>query len=65
MNKRHAKWIEIIEISPYIIKHNKGKEYVIANLTTISSSLLPINTIKLRIMSMLDVTHKFMSATKT
>jgi hypothetical protein len=26
LNKRHVKWVEFIEIFPYIIKHKKGKE---------------------------------------
>jgi hypothetical protein len=30
-NKRHAKWVEFIETFPYIIKHKKGKENVIAD----------------------------------
>jgi hypothetical protein len=31
LNKRQAKWVEFIETFPYIIKHKKGKENVIAN----------------------------------
>jgi hypothetical protein len=31
LNKHHAKWVEFIETFPYIIKHNKGKENVIAD----------------------------------
>jgi hypothetical protein len=31
LNKRHAKWVEFIETFPYIIKHKKGKDNVIAN----------------------------------
>jgi hypothetical protein len=31
LNKRHAKWVEFIETFPYIIKHRKGKENVIAD----------------------------------
>jgi hypothetical protein len=31
LNKRHAKWVEFIKTFPYIIKHKKGKENVIAN----------------------------------
>jgi hypothetical protein len=30
LSKRHAKWIEFIESFPYIIKHKKGKDNVIA-----------------------------------
>jgi hypothetical protein len=31
LNKRHARWIEFIEIFPYIIKHKKGKDNIIAD----------------------------------
>jgi hypothetical protein len=31
LNKRHAKWIEFIESFPYIVKHKKGKENMIAD----------------------------------
>jgi hypothetical protein len=33
LNKRHVKWVEFIETFPYIIKHKKGKENVIASLS--------------------------------
>jgi hypothetical protein len=31
LNKRHTKWVEFIKTFPYIIKHKKGKENVIAD----------------------------------
>jgi hypothetical protein len=31
LNKRHASWVEFIETFPYIVKHKKGKDNVIAN----------------------------------
>jgi hypothetical protein len=31
LNKCHAKWVEFIETFPYIIKHKKGKDNVIAD----------------------------------
>jgi hypothetical protein len=31
LNRRHAKWVEFIEYFPYIIKHKKGKDNVIAD----------------------------------
>jgi hypothetical protein len=31
LNKHHAKWVEFIENFPYIIKHKKGKDNVIAD----------------------------------
>jgi hypothetical protein len=31
LNKHHAKWVEFIETFPYIIKHKKEKDNVIAD----------------------------------
>jgi hypothetical protein len=31
LNRRHAKWVEFIESFPYVIKHKKVKENVIAD----------------------------------
>jgi hypothetical protein len=31
LNRRHAKWVELIESFPYVIKHKKGKDNVIAD----------------------------------
>jgi hypothetical protein len=31
LNCRHAKWVEFIELFPYVIKHKKGKDNVIAD----------------------------------
>ena len=31
LNRRHAKWVEFIESFPYVIKHKKGRENVIAD----------------------------------
>jgi hypothetical protein len=31
LNKHYAKWVEFIKIFPYIIKHKKGEENVIAD----------------------------------
>jgi len=31
LNRRHAKWVEFIESFPYIVKHKKGKDNVIAD----------------------------------
>ena len=31
LNKRHAKWVEFIESFPYVIKHKKGKDNIIAD----------------------------------
>jgi hypothetical protein len=30
LNRRHAKWVEFIKSFPYVIKHKKGKENIIA-----------------------------------
>jgi hypothetical protein len=39
-NKRHAKWVEFIETFPYIIKHKKGKDNVIADALSRRYTLL-------------------------
>ena len=31
LNRRHTKWVEFIESFPYIIKHKKGKDNIIAD----------------------------------
>ena len=31
LNRRHAKWVEFIETFPYVIKHKKGKDNIIAD----------------------------------
>ncbi|WVZ97430.1 hypothetical protein U9M48_042970, partial [Paspalum notatum var. saurae] len=40
LNKRHAKWVEFIESFPYIIKHKKGKDNVIAGALSRRYTLL-------------------------
>ncbi|WVZ81234.1 LOW QUALITY PROTEIN: hypothetical protein U9M48_028633 [Paspalum notatum var. saurae] len=40
LNKRHAKWVEFIESFPYIIKHKKGKDNVIADALSRRYTLL-------------------------
>jgi hypothetical protein len=54
LNKRHAKWIEFIESFPYIIKHKKRKDNVIAYalsrrytmLSQLSHKIFSLETIK-------------------
>jgi hypothetical protein len=54
LNCRHAKWIEFIESFPYVIKHKKGKENVIADalsrryalLTQLDYKIFRLETIK-------------------
>ncbi|WVZ51754.1 hypothetical protein U9M48_002866 [Paspalum notatum var. saurae] len=44
LNRRHAKWVEIIESFPYVIKHKKGKDNVIADaLSTRYTMLLQLD----------------------
>lgn len=31
LKRRHAKWLEFVEIFPYVIKYKKGKENVVAD----------------------------------
>ena len=40
LNRRHAKWVEFIESFPYIIKHKKGKDNVIADALSRRYTLL-------------------------
>jgi hypothetical protein len=40
LNKRHTKWVEFIETFPYIIKHKKGKDNVIADALSRRYSML-------------------------
>jgi hypothetical protein len=54
LNRRHAKWVEFIEYFPYVIKHKKGKENVIADslsrryalLTQLDYKIFRLETIK-------------------
>jgi hypothetical protein len=41
LNRRHAKWVEFIESFPYIIKHKKGKDNVIADALSRRYTMLP------------------------
>ncbi|WVZ51748.1 hypothetical protein U9M48_002861 [Paspalum notatum var. saurae] len=44
LNRRHAKWVEFIESFPYVIKHKKGKDNVIADaLSTRYTMLLQLD----------------------
>ena len=40
LNRRHAKWVEFIETFPYVIKHKKGKENVIADALSCRCTML-------------------------
>ena len=40
LNKRHAKWVEFIESFPYIIKHKKGLDNVVADALSRKNMLL-------------------------
>jgi hypothetical protein len=40
LNRRHAKWVEFIEPFPYVIKHKKGKENIIADALSRRYTLL-------------------------
>ncbi|WVZ84253.1 hypothetical protein U9M48_031305 [Paspalum notatum var. saurae] len=40
LNRRHAKWVEFIESFPYVIKHKKGKDNVIADALSRRYTLL-------------------------
>jgi hypothetical protein len=40
LDRRHVKWVEFIESFPYVIKHKKGNEIVIANALSRRYALL-------------------------
>jgi hypothetical protein len=40
LNRRHAKWVEFIESFPYIIRHKKGKDNIIADALSRRYTLL-------------------------
>jgi hypothetical protein len=48
LNKRHARWVEFIEMFPYVIQYKQGKENVVADafsrkyvlLSTLDAKLL-------------------------
>jgi hypothetical protein len=47
LNKHHAKWVEFIETFPYIVKHKKGKENVIADaLSQLDHKIIGLESIK-------------------
>jgi hypothetical protein len=54
LHRRHAKWVEFIEYFPYVIKHKKGKENIIADalsrrytlLTQLDHKIFGLETIK-------------------
>jgi hypothetical protein len=67
LNKHHAKWIEFIESFPYIIKHKKGKDNVIADalsrcytvLSQLSHKIFGLETIKGLYATDLDIKDAF------
>lgn len=40
LNKRHAKWVELLEQFLYVIKHKKGKSNIVTNVLSRRSALL-------------------------
>jgi hypothetical protein len=40
LNKRHARWVEFIEIFPYVIRYKQGKENVVADALSRKYALL-------------------------
>jgi hypothetical protein len=40
LNRRHAKWVEFIETFPYVVKHKKGKENIVADALSRKNVLL-------------------------
>jgi hypothetical protein len=54
LNRRHAKWIEFIETFPYVVKHKRGKDNVVADalsrrcglVTQLDTKLLGLESMK-------------------
>jgi hypothetical protein len=54
LNRRHAKWVEFIEMFPYVIRYKQGKENVVADalsrryalISTLSAKLLGFEHLK-------------------
>ena len=46
LHRRHAKWVEFIESFPYIIKHKKGKDNVVADALSRKNMLLTLLDVK-------------------
>ncbi|XP_019058301.1 PREDICTED: uncharacterized protein LOC109116762 [Tarenaya hassleriana] len=73
LNKRHAKWVEFIEIFPYVIRYKQGKENVVADalsrrhnlLVSLDSKLLGFEFIKELYASDLDFGDVFKACEKS
>jgi len=54
LNRRHAKWIEFIETFPYVVKHKRGKDNIVADalsrrcalITQLDTKVLGLESIK-------------------
>ncbi|WP_428740096.1 hypothetical protein, partial [Sulfurimonas sp.] len=46
LNNCHAKWVEFIETFPYLIKHMKGKENIIADALSRRYTMFSVGTHK-------------------
>ena len=47
LNKRHAKWVELLEQFPYVIKYKKGKGNIVADALSRRHALLSMLETKL------------------
>ena len=54
LNRRHAKWVEFIETFPYVVKHKRGKDNIVADalsrrcalITQLDTKVLGLESIK-------------------
>ena len=54
LNHRHAKWIEFIETFPYVVKHKRGKDNIVADalsqrcglITQLDTKVLGLESVK-------------------
>jgi hypothetical protein len=68
LNRRHAKWVEFIESFPYVNKHKKGKENIIADalsrrytlLTQLDCKIFGLDTIKTQYVNDADFKDVFL-----
>jgi hypothetical protein len=70
LNRQHAKWVEFIETFPYVVKHKKGKDNILADalsrrcalVTQLDAKVLGLESIKTLYSTDSDFKEAFLSA---
>ena len=57
LNHRHPKWVEFTETFPYVIKHKKGKETVIAD--ALSRRYTMLSQLDFKIFGLETIKHQY------